>query len=121
MQPSTKCEYDGQQYLKLVTLPWRLNLPNAKLLDVRTQEECDGKVVSGQKRSGHIPISTLIPFKNLYQDDGKFISAQKLTKLIGSCAGNHLVTYCIGGVRSALLALLIEARFQTQVQSYALG
>lgn len=88
------------------------NIKNSQrpLLDVRSLNEYNGQTMPGQKRGGHIPKSKLIEFTSLYQDDGRYISAAELQKLIGSVTSEKPITYCTGGVRSALLGVLLEAR-----------
>lgn len=88
------------------------------LLDARTIEEYNGKKMPGQKRGGHIPGSKLIEFQKLYQSDGLYITADALKKLVGHEFTSAPITYCTGGVRSALLALLIEARLGIPALNY---
>ena len=91
------------------------------LFDNRTQEEHDGKRVRGQKRGGHIPGSHLIPQRALYELDGRYLSGKKLRKLLPkSLRGTRgtPIAYCVGGVRSALFALLMEARFGLVIANY---
>ncbi len=88
------------------------------LLDARSADEFEGTKMPGQKRGGHIPGSILIEFQKLYQSDGLYISAEALKKQIGQELTSAPITYCTGGVRSALLALLIEARLGISVLNY---
>lgn len=87
------------------------------LLDARTPEEFQGKKVSGQKRGGHLPGARLVPLKSLYQTHGQYIDEHQLQSLVGELPP-PVVTYCTGGVRSALLALLIEARLGQVAKNY---
>lgn len=89
-----------------------------QFFDVRTLKEFNGQKVPGQKRGGRISGAKLIEFKSLYQKDGTYISGFELTKLIGDGSTKIPVTYCTGGVRSALLAVLIEARLGIRAINY---
>ena len=85
------------------------------LLDARTQAEFTGETMAGQKRGGHIPGARLVPAKSLYGADGRYVSSDELQRLAGlgpqaSMSSDRPITYCTGGVRSALLAVLLEAR-----------
>ncbi len=100
---------DVKQYLKSKT---------GTLLDARSKKEFQGEKMYGQKRGGRLPGSKLIPFQALYQTDGKYISATELQKLLGNRPEGTPITYCTGGVRSALLALLIESRLGIKSKSY---
>ncbi|MFI5121010.1 MAG: sulfurtransferase, partial [Thermoanaerobaculia bacterium] len=88
----------------------------ASLLDARTPAEFAGETVAGQKRGGHLPGARLVPAKSLYAADGRYVGADELQRLAGlgppgsKGARDRPITYCTGGVRSALLAVLLEAR-----------
>lgn len=97
------------------------------LLDVRTPEEFAGEAVPGQKRGGHIPYARLVPHVALYNANGSYVDAATLTRLVegDSALGTGTtsrtrapVTYCTGGVRSALLAVLLEARLGVVAANY---
>lgn len=87
------------------------------LLDARTPEEFAGRTMTGQKRGGHLPGARLVPQKELVLADGRYVDATTLRQLAGEPAGSP-VTYCTGGVRSALLAFLIEARLGIVAANY---
>lgn len=89
------------------------------LLDARTPEEFAGKRLTGQPRGGRLPGARLVPLAALRRADGTYASAEALAAAVGSLpAGQPVVTYCTGGVRSALLAFLLEARLGTVVANY---
>ena len=90
---------------------------NRTILDARNLVEFNGKQVTAQKRGGHLPGAVLIPVTSLYQEDGSYISNTALRDLVPRAA-KHPIAYCVGGVRSALLALLIEARLGMSVANY---
>lgn len=92
-------------------------LSQRTLLDVRTPEEFAGEKIRGQKRGGHLPNASLVPQRSLYAPDGSYLAAPALKKLLPSLTPSP-VAYCVGGVRSALLALLVEERLGQVVQNY---
>src|SRR5262249_19603296 len=97
-----------------------LDAKDRPLLDARTPEEGAGQKVSGQKRGGHLPGARLVPEKSLYASDGTYVGADELSRLTGLRAGESKkpVLYCVGGVRSALLAVLLEARLGIRAANY---
>lgn len=88
------------------------------ILDARTNEEYDGKRMPGQKRGGHIPKSRLVPEASLYQADGRYIDSAGLAAVTRIERNQSPVAYCTGGVRSALLAVLLEARLGVRTANY---
>ena len=96
----------------------------ALLLDARTPAEFSGERMAGQKRGGHIPGARLVPVKSLYAADGRYIGADELRRLArlepSAPTGPRArpITYCTGGVRSALLAVLLEARLGVVARNY---
>ncbi len=78
------------------------------IVDVRT---------SAELRDGKIPNARHLPDARLYRADGTFPIASELAALlpgIDSAEG----FYCAGGVRSALAAMLVEARFGKIMRNY---
>jgi thiosulfate/3-mercaptopyruvate sulfurtransferase len=97
----------------------RLRSPDLVLLDARTAEEFAGRTVTGQRRGGHLPGARLVPVASLFLPDGRYVDAAELRRRIGPVPEHaRIVTYCTGGVRSSLLALLIEARLGVVVANY---
>jgi thiosulfate/3-mercaptopyruvate sulfurtransferase len=96
----------------------------ATLLDARTPAEFAGETMAGQKRGGHIPGARLVPAKSLYGVDGRYVGAEELQRLAGlgppasNTSRDRPITYCTGGVRSALLAVLLEARLGVVAANY---
>jgi thiosulfate/3-mercaptopyruvate sulfurtransferase len=93
-----------------------LRTPGRSLLDVRTEAEFRGDRMKGQKRGGHLPRAELVPISSLYEKDGAFVSAEKLRALVKNPSSP--ITYCTGGVRSSLLAVLLEARLGIRAENY---
>jgi len=89
------------------------------LLDARTPAEFGGGTLAGQRRGGHLPGARLVPASALRTSAGSYVSAEELARLTGPFApGAPIVTYCTGGVRSALLAVLLEARLGAVAANY---
>lgn len=89
------------------------------LLDARTAEEFAGETVHGQARGGHIPGARLVPHRSLYDATGRYVDAAALKALEPDVGGGKVpITYCTGGVRSALLAVLLEARLGVRAANY---
>ena len=89
------------------------------LLDARTEEEFAGKKLTGQARGGRLPGARLVPLAALRAPDGRYASAEALARAAGPLAADRtVVTYCTGGVRSALLAFLLEARLGIVAANY---
>ena len=87
------------------------------LLDARTVEEFAGQRFRGQRRGGHLPGARLVPQRALLRTDGRYVTAAELQALVGPLPQSP-VTYCTGGVRSALLAMLLEARLGVLAANY---
>jgi thiosulfate/3-mercaptopyruvate sulfurtransferase len=78
------------------------------LFDVRTIQEF---------QRGHISHARLVSDDSLYRADGRYPTREELRAKLSELSPT-VVTYCAGGVRSALLALLIEARLGVKAQNY---
>jgi thiosulfate/3-mercaptopyruvate sulfurtransferase len=65
-----------------------------------------------------------VPEKSLYDHEGRYVGANALARLAGLDAEgvngsrDRPITYCTGGVRSALLAILLEARLGVVAANY---
>ncbi len=105
--------------IRLDSLRAALALGEVTLLDARTAEEFAGERERGQKRGGRIPGARLVPAVALRSADGRYVDGEALVKLAGPLRpGAPVVTYCTGGVRSALLAVLLEARLGIVAANY---
>lgn len=78
------------------------------IYDVRT---------SAERADGQIPNTTLFPDNLLYNSDGTYPSRETLERRFKEVRQVEF-TYCAGGVRAALAALLFEARFGNVVKNY---
>ncbi len=93
------------------------SLGKRTLLDSRTEAEFAGEKLAGQKRGGRIPGAKLVPALKLYRDDGQYVTKDELSALVPTLR-TATTAYCTGGVRSALLALLMEVRLGERVANY---
>jgi len=78
----------------------RDNLKNLKIIDARSKEEYDGKVVRAAKK-GHIPGSVNVDWIFNVNRDGTLKSEQELSKLYQFSKDDEIVTYCHGAYRAA--------------------
>lgn len=92
-------------------------LGKRQLLDARSPSEFAGEKVTGQKRGGHLSGAKLIPELSLYRSDGKYVDKEALKKLVEPLSQDP-IAYCVGGVRSALLAVVLEARLGITTANY---
>ena len=107
-----------ERRIELAALRAELKRGVRPILDARTLAEFEGKKLTGQKRGGHLPGSHLVPASALYRADGSYVGATELEATLSGAAAGSPISYCPGGVRSALLAVLIEARLGTVVANY---
>ncbi|MCP4158938.1 MAG: hypothetical protein GY760_02590 [Deltaproteobacteria bacterium] len=83
---------------------------NYKILDTRTLNEYKGARKYGEKRGGHLPGSTLMPFK-FFLNNGYVKSEKELINIISSkgiTKKDNIVTYCTAGIRSAYVQVVLE-------------
>ncbi len=120
-------EHRRMQFLHLKQDYQRNTLP--LLIDVRSLSEFKGYGHAYQPRLGRLPGSLHMPFTQLFDDAGYFVTKsvylQHLTPEIWNA--DRLVAYCEVGVRSCLFALLHEtytgqviANFDGSVMEWAL-
>ena len=80
-----------------------------EVIDARSRERFEGKVVEPRKglRSGSIQNSFCLPFSNLINNDGTFVSKDKIFEKFKSLKcdpDKNLVFSCGSGVTAAVLA-----------------
>ncbi|MEO6324422.1 MAG: rhodanese-like domain-containing protein [Thermoanaerobaculia bacterium] len=107
-----------ERRIELADLRIEVERKKRPLLDARTPGEYHGETMPGQKRGGHIPGSQLVPAASLYRPDGTYVHAPALAATLAAGAAALPISYCTGGVRSALLAVLVEARLGVVVANY---
>ncbi len=82
-----------------------------KLIDARSRERFDGKVQEPRKglRSGSIPKSLCIPYKNLINEDNSFKNKNEILNIFTDALGKEMSTNvifsCGSGVTASVLAL----------------
>ncbi len=78
---------------------------DSKLLDLRSQDEFQGKT-STELRSGHIPGAINLPWTELIGKDNQFLKSESdLEGIFAEIGLNHLdqiITYCTNGPRAAV-------------------
>ncbi len=78
----------------------RDNLADLKILDARSPEEYDGRIVRAAK-SGHIPRAVNIDWNLNLAEDGTIADSARLEKLYQFPKDAKIVTYCQGAYRAA--------------------
>lgn len=87
------------------------NYDDYKIVDVRADEEYDGKTLYGEKKGGHLPGAIHIRYTDLFRDDGTLKSNADITKMFedaGLSKDDQIVTYCTAGIRSGYMQLVLE-------------
>ena len=93
------------------------NLDKITILDARSKEEFDGKLVRAA-RGGHIPTSTNIDYTENIANDGTLKSSEELSKLYQMPRDAEIVTYCQGAYRAASTFLALKKIGFTNVKVY---
>ena len=93
------------------------NLGKITILDVRSKEEFDGKLVRAA-RGGHIPTSTNIDYTENITNDGTLKNNEELSKLYQMPRDTEIVTYCQGAYRAANTFLALKKIGFTNVKVY---
>lgn len=108
---------DKQELKKLVKSPQR----DTVLVDARSVEEYAGKEIDGLPRSGHIPSAVNIPWNGFLRQDAtvKPVSAlQEMFHAFGMNEQQEVITYCLGGLRSAWVYFLLKLTGYERVRNY---
>jgi len=95
--------------------------PETVIADARSPEEYQGAVQQGIARSGHIPGAVNIPWNQFFNPDGTVKPVDALHALLekaGITAGQEVVCYCTGGVRSAWLYFILKLAGYEKVKNY---
>ena len=93
------------------------NLDKITILDARSKEEFDGKLVRAA-RGGHIPTSTNIDYTENISKDGTLKNNEELSKLYQMSKDAEIVTYCQGAYRAANTFLALKKIGFTNVRVY---
>lgn len=82
-----------------------------KIVDVRADDEYNGKTLYGEKQGGHLPGAIHIRFTDLFDENNLLKSNEELTALFeeaGLSKDDTIVTYCTAGIRSAYMQMILE-------------
>ena len=93
------------------------NLDKITILDARSKEEFDGKLVRAA-RGGHIPTATNIDYTENITNDGTLKNNEELSKLYQMPRDTEIVTYCQGAYRAANTFLALKKIGFTNVKVY---
>jgi thiosulfate/3-mercaptopyruvate sulfurtransferase len=93
------------------------NLNKITILDVRSKEEFDGKLVRAS-RGGHISTSTNVDYTENISKDGTLKNNEELSKLYQMSKDAEIVTYCQGAYRAANTFLALKKIGFTNVKVY---
>ena len=108
---------DKQELKKLVKSPRR----DTVIVDARSVEEYAGKEIDGLPRPGHIPAAVNIPWNGFLRHDAtvKPLSAlREMFHAFGLHEQQEVITYCLGGLRSAWLYFLFKLAGYERVRNY---
>lgn len=87
--------------------------PEWCVLDVRSDEEWDGRNDRGNKRRGHVPGARHLEWSRFVSRDDRrvFLPAEELRRLLEEAKvppNAPVLTYCQGGIRAAHAAFVLE-------------
>ncbi len=108
---------DKQELKKLVKSPSR----DTVIVDARSVEEYAGKEIDGLPRPGHIPSAVNIPWNGFLRQDAtvKPLSAlREMFHAFGMNERQEVVTYCLGGLRSAWIYFVLKLAGYERVRNY---
>lgn len=92
------------------------------IADARSPQEYAGATGPGISRGGRIPGAKNLPFDRFYNADGTLQSAEKIeaaARAAGITKDQEVVTYCVGGVRSSMLFLVLLSAGYSNLRNYA--
>lgn len=95
--------------------------PGTVVVDARSIEEYAGKEIDGLPRPGHIPSAVNIPWNGFLQPDATVKPIRTLQEMFHACGLNEqqeVITYCLGGVRSAWVYFLLKLVGYEKVRNY---
>ena len=108
---------DKQELKKLVKSPRR----DTVIVDARSVEEYAGKEIDGLPRPGHIPSAVNIPWNGFLQQDATVKPVSVLREMFHAFGMNEqqeVITYCLGGLRSAWVYFLLKLAGYERVRNY---
>ncbi|MDT7043514.1 sulfurtransferase [Candidatus Nitronereus thalassa] len=115
--PHTEIMILKDELKKLVKRPH----PESILIDARSIEEYAGKEIDGLPRAGHIPSAVNIPWNGFLNRDGTVKDFETIRNIFldnGLRPEQEIITYCLGGVRSAWLYFVLRLVGYEKVRNY---
>jgi thiosulfate/3-mercaptopyruvate sulfurtransferase len=95
--------------------------PDTIIVDARSVEEYAGKEIEGLPRAGHIPSAINIPWNRFLNADATvkdLDTIQNMFEDYGLQEKQEIITYCLGGVRSAWVYFLLRLVGYEKVRTY---
>jgi thiosulfate/3-mercaptopyruvate sulfurtransferase len=95
--------------------------PDTIIVDARSVEEYAGKEIDGLPRAGHIPSAINIPWNGFLNPDATVKDLEGIRKTFedyGLPENQEIITYCLGGVRSAWVYFLLRLVGYDKVRTY---
>ncbi len=95
--------------------------PETIIVDARSVEEYAGKEIDGLPRPGHIPSAVNIPWNGFLRPDATVKPLGTLREMFHARGLNErqeIITYCLGGVRSAWVYFLLKLAGYENVRNY---
>ena len=108
---------DKQELKKMVKSPHR----DRVIVDARSVEEYAGKEIDGLPRSGHIPSAVNIPWSGFLRQDATLKPLSVVREMFHAFGMNEqqeVITYCLGGLRSAWVYFLLKLAGYERVRNY---
>ena len=108
---------DKQELKKIVKSPHR----DRVIVDARSVEEYAGKEIDGLPRSGHIPSAVNIPWSGFLRQDATLKPLSVVREMFHAFGMNEqqeVITYCLGGLRSAWVYFLLKLAGYERVRNY---
>lgn len=98
---------------------------SVKILDVRYEEEYNGKIIFGEKFGGHIKRSKSYPYTKLYDQNGYLLNNSDIEKDIlnlGVSKSDLIIVYCTTGIRASIVyEILSMLGFNVKVYDESFG
>ncbi len=95
--------------------------PETVIVDARSVEEYAGKEIDGLPRPGHIPSAVNIPWNAFLRQDATVKPLPVVREMFHAFGiGEHqeVITYCLGGVRSAWVYCVFKLAGYEKVKNY---
>lgn len=95
--------------------------PDTVIVDARSVEEYAGKEIDGLPRPGHIPSAVNVPWNAFLRQDATVKPLPVIRDMFHACGiSEHqtVITYCLGGVRSAWVYFVLKLAGYEKVKNY---